>query len=425
MAPFQSFCIIVQLVLLCTAQNILNLHPVNPVVSLGGSINLNCSINCQGGSTSWKGLDTNLGHLHYGLGYSILAIQNATISMEGIRVCVGSCPGVRQNFYGTVRLEMYALPEYLHLTSHIKEHSNTLNCSIYGVYPASTVLLSWFRGSKKLEISGEEMLVEEGNELINLTSSIEEKWLPGTIYRCKAELSVGDHVFSREGTIQVPNKAENTTTGTNPQVVVTTSSIPTSLNTEPALDSRTTQVISERSSNTFPNQKAMDSLTWSWKTHGSISHSPTPTMEEPPNPAISIAENTTTGTNPQVVGTTSSIPTSLNTERALDSRTTQVIAERSLKTFPNQKEMDSLTQSWKTHGSISHSPTPTMEEPPNPATSIGGLKLLWISLPTVGIMGSLLLILQLWRRISRGGSFKTTVKENTAYAESQCVFRKV
>ncbi|KAM4708964.1 mucosal addressin cell adhesion molecule 1 isoform 2-T2 [Discoglossus pictus] len=213
-------CVILQLSLLCTAQHFLTLSPQNPVVSLGGSIILNCSINCPGGETTWKGLDTTLGGLSTSPGYSVLKITNASISMEGTKICVGSCPGnKKKSLQRSLNLQVYALPPSLHMTAHPEVDPPTLRFSMYGVYPPSSTTISCYQGSEMLETSDqfEEDLMDEEGYLLMLKGSLaipsEDQWLPGTTYRCVAELelAVGGLVFTREGTLQLPNKVGSTT----------------------------------------------------------------------------------------------------------------------------------------------------------------------------------------------------------------------
>ncbi|XP_075467618.1 mucosal addressin cell adhesion molecule 1 isoform X2 [Ascaphus truei] len=207
--PAQTCCMLLYLTLLCNAQHFLTMHPQNPLVPLGGSVQLNCSINCPRGITTWKGLDTNLGGLYTAQGHSVLTISNATISMEGTRICVGSCPGKKGNFQRSLNLQVYALPDSLLLTPHPDEDTPSLSCSMRGVYPGASVSLSCYRGSVRLETPSQSQEMEEDEEgLSSLSWSLglprEEGWVPGVTYRCEAQLAVGDQVLRREGTLQLP-----------------------------------------------------------------------------------------------------------------------------------------------------------------------------------------------------------------------------
>lgn len=63
-------------------------------VAMGGSRQLTCRLDCAGrtaASVQWRGLDTSLGAVQSGAGSSVLSVRNASLSMAGTHVCVGSC----------------------------------------------------------------------------------------------------------------------------------------------------------------------------------------------------------------------------------------------------------------------------------------------------------------------------------------------
>ncbi|XP_063313409.1 mucosal addressin cell adhesion molecule 1 [Pelobates fuscus] len=210
----QTCRIVLQMALLCTARTSLNVLPQDPIVPVGGTVQLNCTINCHGGSTTWKGLDTNLAGLVSGIGYSLLTIENASISMGGYRICVGMCPGKRL-LQRKVHLQVYALPQSLQVTSHTKEQPPTLRCSMYGLYPHVPVKLTWYRGQEKLMSASDNEDITENGELFNVKWSLEipakKIWAAGTTYRCEAEVTILDQVFKRQGTLQLEDKAKSTT----------------------------------------------------------------------------------------------------------------------------------------------------------------------------------------------------------------------
>lgn len=71
----------------------------------GGSVQLNCSLACVGGTVQWKGLDTNLGSITSFPTHSILHVSSAVVAMEGTKVCQGTCHG--QHYQHAVNLKVY------------------------------------------------------------------------------------------------------------------------------------------------------------------------------------------------------------------------------------------------------------------------------------------------------------------------------
>lgn len=79
--------------------------PREPVVSFGGSTELNCSLACPGGKVEWTGLDTALGTISSFSTHSILHIRHATVATEGTKICIGKCHG--QQYQQTATLKVY------------------------------------------------------------------------------------------------------------------------------------------------------------------------------------------------------------------------------------------------------------------------------------------------------------------------------
>lgn len=79
--------------------------PREPVVLIGDSTELNCSLACAGGKVEWRGLDIALGTISSFPTYSILHIRQATVATEGMKICQGSCHG--QQYQKTVTLKVY------------------------------------------------------------------------------------------------------------------------------------------------------------------------------------------------------------------------------------------------------------------------------------------------------------------------------
>ncbi|XP_056418792.1 mucosal addressin cell adhesion molecule 1 [Hyla sarda] len=216
--------IILLLFILSNAQHYLTVHPKDTVVSIGTSIQLNCSINCHSGIVMWKGLD-NADNRHYvAPGYSVMTLENIRISMEGTRICVGSCPGYRKVYQRSVELRVYALPETLLLSNSMKNGVHYLNCSMKHVYPPPEI--TCYRGTERLGESIDIEEVQEVDELYNVMWSWEIPETEETTYRCEAQLNVNDHVLTREGTLKLSNKEETTTAvpaSSTPQIISTSS----------------------------------------------------------------------------------------------------------------------------------------------------------------------------------------------------------
>lgn len=71
----------------------------------GGSVQLNCSLACAGGTVQWKGLDTNLGSISSFPTHSILHISSAAVTTAGPKTCQGTCHGER--YQDSVNLKVY------------------------------------------------------------------------------------------------------------------------------------------------------------------------------------------------------------------------------------------------------------------------------------------------------------------------------
>uniref|UniRef100_A0A8C0ILW6 Intercellular adhesion molecule N-terminal domain-containing protein n=1 Tax=Chelonoidis abingdonii TaxID=106734 RepID=A0A8C0ILW6_CHEAB len=82
----------------------LTVLPLEPLVQIGGSIQLNCSLDCPDGKPQWKGLDTNLGNIISTPTYSLLLITNAAVAMAGTKFCTGNCQG--KSHQGSTNLQV-------------------------------------------------------------------------------------------------------------------------------------------------------------------------------------------------------------------------------------------------------------------------------------------------------------------------------
>ncbi|NXU48416.1 MADCA protein, partial [Turnix velox] len=181
--------------------------PQQPLVKYGGSVSLNCSLDCKGGTVQWKGLDTNLGGITSFPTHSILQVSKATVATEGTKICHGTCHGV---FYQhAVYLKVYALPDVLQLD--VDPHgvkpgqATTLQCSAQGVYPPLGLVLTWYRGDQKLEETDLDV-TETEEELFDIVSTLQvagKDLVEGLELRCEVTLSIGQETFSRVASVVV------------------------------------------------------------------------------------------------------------------------------------------------------------------------------------------------------------------------------
>ncbi|KAM6294783.1 mucosal addressin cell adhesion molecule 1 [Aegotheles albertisi] len=189
----------------------LSVTPREPVVRFGGSVLLNCSLRCAGGTVQWKGLDTNLGGVTSFPTHSILRISSAVVATEGTKICQGSCHG--QHYQDTVNLRVYALPDRLELEAEpptaVPGLPLTLRCSARGVHPLTGLALAWYRGDRALE--GTEFdVTETEEELFDIVSTLPlagEEVGDGEEFRCEVTLSVGQETFSRVASVAVSTGA--------------------------------------------------------------------------------------------------------------------------------------------------------------------------------------------------------------------------
>ncbi|NWX64834.1 MADCA protein, partial [Promerops cafer] len=175
--------------------------PREPVVPFGGSTELNCSLACAGGKVEWKGLDTALGTISSFSTHSILHIRHATVAMEGIKFCQGSCHG--QHYQKTVTLKVYALPDTLRLEAapHILRpgHPASLTCSAMHLYPLTGTAVTWYRGHQVVENTHFDC-EETDEELCNIISTLSvdgTEVAEGVEFRCEVTLLVGQETFTR------------------------------------------------------------------------------------------------------------------------------------------------------------------------------------------------------------------------------------
>ncbi|XP_030395965.1 mucosal addressin cell adhesion molecule 1 isoform X1 [Gopherus evgoodei] len=194
----------------CSGQ--LTVLPQEPLVQIGGSIQLNCSLDCPDGKPQWKGLDTNLGNIISTPTYSLLLVTNAAVAMEGMKFCMGNCQG--KSHQGSTNLQVYSLPDTLQLETQPRElvagQPAHLHCSISKVYPPGSLTLSWYRGDQRLESPDPEEAADD-EELFSYDSELEvpgEKVTEGMEFRCEVELLLpSDRSFHRATAVAVSTKA--------------------------------------------------------------------------------------------------------------------------------------------------------------------------------------------------------------------------
>ncbi|NXW75491.1 MADCA protein, partial [Hirundo rustica] len=174
--------------------------PREPVVSFGGSTELNCSLACPGGKVEWRGLDTALGTISSFSTHSILHVRHATVATEGMKICEGRCHG--QHYQKTVPLKVYALPDTLRLEAapHTLRpgHPANLNCSATHLYPIAGVTLTWYQGHQVVENTDFDF-EETDEELYNIVSILSLKGTEvaeGVEFRCEVKLNVGQETFT-------------------------------------------------------------------------------------------------------------------------------------------------------------------------------------------------------------------------------------
>ncbi|NXG52764.1 MADCA protein, partial [Psilopogon haemacephalus] len=194
--------------------------PQEPLVQQGGSVQLNCSLACTGGTVQWRGLDASLGSVTSFPTHSILHISSAGVASEGTKTCQGTCQG--QLYQRTVNLKVYALPDTLQLVTEPRAlepgQPGSLHCSALGVYPPTGLGITWYLGDQVLEEADFD-LMEAEEMLFNAVStlSVEGEEVEGGVeFRCEVKLSIGQETFTRVASVTV------STGGDTAQPVATT-----------------------------------------------------------------------------------------------------------------------------------------------------------------------------------------------------------
>ncbi|NWX06091.1 MADCA protein, partial [Caloenas nicobarica] len=169
-------------------------EPREPVVPYGGSVRLNCSLGCAGGTVQWRGLDTHPGSVTSFPTHSVLHVGSAAVATAGKKICQGTCGG--QQYQRTVELRVYALPDTLWL----EVAPGALRCSAHGVYPLEGLTLAWHRGDRALGEEKDLDITETDEELFDIVSTLPVSWKEvgeGVEFRCEVTLRVGKENFTR------------------------------------------------------------------------------------------------------------------------------------------------------------------------------------------------------------------------------------
>ncbi|NXU31690.1 MADCA protein, partial [Thalassarche chlororhynchos] len=181
--------------------------PQEPVVRYGGSVQLNCSLACAGGTVQWKGLDTNLGSITSFPTHSILHISSAVVATGGTKICQGTCHG--QRYQHAVDLKVYALPDTLQLEVDPRTlelgQPTSLRCSAQRVYPVTGLVLTWYRGDQALE-EADFSVTETDEQLFDIVSMLlvaGKEVGEGVEFRCEVTLGIGQGTFTRVASVTV------------------------------------------------------------------------------------------------------------------------------------------------------------------------------------------------------------------------------
>ncbi|NWI18492.1 MADCA protein, partial [Crypturellus soui] len=212
----------------------LSVEPLEPLVLLGGSVQLNCSLGCPTGTVQWRGLDTNLGGVVFSGGHSILRVTDATIAAEGTRICQGTCGG--RHFQRAVALRVYSLPQALQLSAEpavlVPGRPATLHCVAQRVYPPVGLELAWYRGPRLLRQA--DVDVEETEEgLFDVQDTLllpAHEVAAGDEIRCQLTLTVQREMFTRAaahgGSVLAVTKQPTTTSSRPPSTAPVTTGSP-------------------------------------------------------------------------------------------------------------------------------------------------------------------------------------------------------
>lgn len=132
----------------------LEVEPPEPVVAVGGSLQLTCRLACAdpaAASVRWRGLDTSLSGEQPIAGGSVLAVSNASLAQAGLRLCEGSCGAA--TYQRAVRLQVFAFPDQLAASpgALVAGRDRKVACTAHNVTHVSDISLSLVLGGRELE----------------------------------------------------------------------------------------------------------------------------------------------------------------------------------------------------------------------------------------------------------------------------------
>ncbi|XP_012584972.1 PREDICTED: mucosal addressin cell adhesion molecule 1 [Condylura cristata] len=143
---------------------LLEVWPPEPVVALGGFLQLTCRLNCSDGakaSVQWKGLDTSLGSVKQEAEGSVLTVRKASRVDEGTRICEGSCRDTRH--VKTVQIVVFAFPGQLTVSPQalVAGRRQEVACTAHNVTPTDPNILSLSLLLGNRELEGAQVLSRE------------------------------------------------------------------------------------------------------------------------------------------------------------------------------------------------------------------------------------------------------------------------
>ncbi|XP_075118321.1 intercellular adhesion molecule 3 [Leptodactylus fuscus] len=423
MAPCLLACFVLQLFILSKAQYYLTVNPVNPVVSVGSSIQLNCSLNCPSAIVSWKGLDIYQNDQYIAPGYNVQTLKNISISMGGTKYCEAICPGSPKNHQKSVQLHVYALPTILRLSNSLNNDVHYLNCSMERVYPPPDIRC--YRGSEMLGEPVDFNEVSDEEDLYNVTWSWEiptEDWLSEVSYRCEAKVLVSDQEFTREGTLNTSTKETTTTVHDFPTTQITSTQ---SEKSETPYMTTTT----ENPQECFTTRSQQLTIPGEYKENATTNivnpQHTLPTVTPSPIRSMYLVETTI----PVHVSSTSQMPSTPEIPHVKTSIRTSENPQTTQESITSRSQQLTISEHPKNatiYTVMIQSTRPTMPNDPSKSTNLDWL--VWTFVPATGLLGSFLLSLQIYRKLSKKGFFQlnhvefpTVKKESTSQGSLQAV----
>ncbi|XP_036410730.1 vascular cell adhesion protein 1-like [Megalops cyprinoides] len=191
--------LLISLLLAVKASDI-RITPKDPLVHLGGAINLTCETTCSA-KPHWRSLDdAEYKTLQEGQ-KTVLLIASATIQHEGKKTCAANC-GRRQTY---VQLVVISFPQPVMTTDPevlAPGQPFTVTCSLSQVYPQGSVLLMLFRGDEIVQESKESTPSDKYFDNYLLTAA-EQTGTEATEYRCEAQLTAKGHNLKKNTTLTI------------------------------------------------------------------------------------------------------------------------------------------------------------------------------------------------------------------------------